>query len=222
MTAHKAPKTSEKKSNPMKPAAKADADKKVDKVKNAVSTENAKDHTPPATQPETTTEVNPDATDPVVTTDPAAPAVGEGTATGNPDEGASPVDDPAFERNQTPSPAPAGDNANATPEAKIVADNARKNQEHLKSLKANNETAATEAKAQKELADRDLSDPAEVAELLDEVVEGLVSFSGPVRGALNTKPKAQAEWNTLVQKATALQGVKAEALRQAEAKKAKK
>lgn len=60
--------------------------------------------------------------------------------------------------------------------------------------------------AVKTAADYDLSKPEEVAELAKSVIDDLVSFGHPVRGALDRKPKVQESWNELVKKAQKLQG----------------
>ncbi len=50
----------------------------------------------------------------------------------------------------------------------------------------------------------DLNDPQDLAILNKEVINGLISFGSPVRGALNTKPAVQGRWNELLADANKL------------------
>ncbi len=59
--------------------------------------------------------------------------------------------------------------------------------------------------AEDEAEDYDLDDPKQAAALMEEVINGLVSF-GPVGpSALSRKPKVEESWNKLVRKARKIQ-----------------
>lgn len=53
-------------------------------------------------------------------------------------------------------------------------------------------------------AELDLTNPKDVSKLNLQIIEEIVSFGSPVRGALNTKPKVQESWNTLISKVVKL------------------
>lgn len=91
-------------------------------------------------------------------------------------------------KTETKDPAPAGKgkaNKNAKPDAAAVED------------------APAEEK-KKTLADRDLTDGQDVSEMVDEILETVVSLGHPLSGALINKPKVQGVWDDVVAKARAV------------------
>ena len=60
--------------------------------------------------------------------------------------------------------------------------------------------------AVKTASDFDMTKAEDVSELAKTVIDELVSFGHPVRGALDRKPKVQESWNELIKKAQKLQG----------------
>lgn len=91
-------------------------------------------------------------------------------------------------KTETKDPAPAAKgkaNKNAKPDADAVED------------------APAEEK-KKTLADRDLTDGQDVSELVEEILETVVSLGHPLSGALINKPKVQGVWDDVVAKARAV------------------
>jgi len=91
------------------------------------------------------------------------------------------------------------------PDERAAETGTKQNAGKAKKAAESDEAAVEQDPAEKEAEDYDLDDPKQAAALMEEVINGLVSFGPAVTGALSRKPKVEESWNKLVRKARKIQ-----------------